>query len=168
MNRMLRFLILVFLLGGFAVRAQAVPVSDVKVASPVVKVMPDVQTDIDKPFRGSFFLTPLEIAAIQQALKGQVMKQPTLAAANAPVPAHRVIRLSGVYYRSAKDWIVWMNGMKMTPGDLLPQIVSIHVSPSSEVSLKWYDVGLNKVLALTLSPNETYDITTGILLPGAH
>jgi len=122
--------------------------------------------ELNKPFTGSFFLTPLEITAIQRALSGRVMKASTLGAeGGAVIPAHRVIRVSGVLYRSPADWVVWMNNEKVTPGNLLPEIVDISVKSSSKVSLQWYDVGLNQVLSITLRPHQTYDITTGVLLP---
>ncbi len=126
------------------------------------------QDDINTPFRGSFFLSPLEIAAIQQALNGRVIKAATLAGDSKPVPAYRVIRVSGVLYRSPADWVVWMNNHKVTPDNLLPEIVDISVKDSSKVSLKWYDVGLNQVISITLRPHETYDIPTGILIPGTY
>ncbi len=122
--------------------------------------------EMNKPFRGSFFLSPLEIAAIQQALEGRVTKNQTLAEETKPViPAHRVIRISGVLYRTPSNWIVWMNNQKVTPENLLPEIVDISVKDSSKVSLKWYDIGLNQVISITLRPHQTYDITTGVLLP---
>ena len=121
--------------------------------------------EINKPFTGSFFLTPLEIVAIQQALKGRVTKSQALAGQSGVIPPHRIIRVSGVLYRSPADWIVWMNNEKVTPSNLLPEIIDINVKPSSKVSLEWYDVGLNQVLSITLRPHQTYDITTGILLP---
>jgi len=134
-------------------------------AASAMSAVPGMTTEeLNKPFEGSFFLTPLEIAAIQQALKGKVMKG--VADEMSPViPARRVIRVAGVFYRSPKDWVVWMNNQKVTPDNLLPEIVDISVKPSSKVSLQWYDVGLNKVLSITLRPHQTYDITTGILLP---
>ncbi len=125
------------------------------------------ESEINKIFRGSFFFSPLEIAEIEQALKGNVLKK-AVEESKTPIPKRRIIRLSGVYYRAPGDWVVWMNGQKVTPANLLPEIVSIHVSPSSRVHLQWYDIGLNEVIALTLRPNQTYDITSGVLLPGAH
>ena len=133
-------------------------------AAPVLPAM--TQEEMNRPFRGSFFLSPLEIAAIQQALSGRVIKAPTLAEETKPiVPSRRVIRISGVLYRSPQNWIVWMNNQKVTPDNLLEEIVDISVKDSSKVSLEWYDKGLNEVLSITLRPHQTYDITTGILLP---
>jgi hypothetical protein len=126
--------------------------------------------DINAQFRGSFFLSPLEIAIIQQALKGVASNAATVSMATqgAVVPERRVIRVSGVVYRAPKDWIVWMNGHKVTPAKLLPEIVDINVKNSSEVDLDWFDAGLNRVISITLRPQQTYDITTGILLPGTQ
>ncbi len=128
------------------------------------------KTDLDSPFSGSFFLSTLEIAAIQKALAGKVAPADTLNLDNPGIAlaAHRVIRISGVVYRAPGDWVVWMNGQKVTPGNLLPQILDISVRDSSNVSLKWYDAGLKKVISITLRPQQVYDITTGILLPGSE
>jgi len=137
-------------------------------AGPAVAVPPAgpamTPEEMNKPFTDSFFLTTLEITAINQALSGRLTKNQTLQTATAPIPPHRVIRISGVLYRSPMDWVVW-NNKKVTPDELLPQIIDISVKPSSKVSLKWYDAGLDQVLSITLRPHETYDITTGILLP---
>ena len=117
--------------------------------------------EIKQPFTASFFLTPLEVSAIEQALQGRVVsgKLDSRAAV-----AHQ-IRVAGVFYRSPSDWIVWMNNHKITPKDRLPEIIDISVKRSSNVSLKWYDATSNKILLITMRPHQTYDIATGILLP---
>jgi hypothetical protein len=125
--------------------------------------------DIKKPFRGSFFLSPIEIAAIQQALAGRMLAPQTLHAdSKSNIPQQRTISVAGVLYRNADDWIVWMNGQKITPSRLLPEIIDISVRDSSRVNLKWFDAGLNQVISVSLRPHQTYDITTGLLLPGTH
>lgn len=142
--------------------APASPATPAPPASPVPGMTVD---ELNKPFSGSFFLTPLEINAIQQALRGRITKAPMMEDQMSGIPTRRVIRVSGVFYRSPTDWIVWMNNQKVTPENLLPEIVDISVKPSSKVSLQWYDRGLNQVLSITLRPHQTYDITTGVLLP---
>jgi hypothetical protein len=138
-------------------------------AAPVpIKLTPE---ELNAPFNGSFFLTPAEITAIQLAKLGKPVTAETLDTGGGIAPMiapHRVISISGLLYRSPKDWIVWMNGKKVTPKELLPEIVDIKVESSSRVRLKWYDRGLNSVIAITLRPHQTYDITTGILLPGSE
>jgi hypothetical protein len=137
-------------------------------AAPVpIKLTPE---ELNATFNGSFFLTPSEITAIQLAQLGKPATPETLDnGAPAPViPQHRVISVAGVLYRSANDWVVWMNGKKVTPKDLLPEIVDIKVESSSRVRLKWYDAGLKSVIAITLRPHQTYDIASGYLLPGSE
>jgi hypothetical protein len=157
-------IVLLFLCGvplGLAVQAQAP-------TTPPVPVFPQLTAEEKQaPFVGSFFLSPIEIATLQQALMGKVATPETLAVDKKPVAAtNRVIRISGVLYRSAGDWIVWMNGEKVTPQKLLPEILDIQVENSSYVRLQWFDAGLNSVISITLRPHQTYDIVTGILLPG--
>lgn len=82
------------------------------------------------------------------------------------IPERRLIMLSGILYKGQNNWIVWINGQKVTPDNYLPEIIEIKVENSSYVSLKWYDIGLQEVISITLRPNQVYDITTGILLPG--
>lgn len=126
-------------------------------------------------FRDSFFFSPIEIHALQEALKGRIVRQETLqitekdpVKAEAPrFPKQRFIRLSGVVYRTPDDWVVWMNHKKITPKYLLPEILEIKVRDSSRVSFKWYDAGMRQIYYITMRPHEVYDVLTGILLPGA-
>ncbi|MCE9508670.1 MAG: hypothetical protein K8R48_10235 [Alphaproteobacteria bacterium] len=134
-------------------------------ALPPITLTPE---EMKAPFHGSFFLTPAEIAAIKMALAGSGSAMGGDISAVIPVPPHRVISVSGLLYRSPKDWIVWMNGQKVTPENLLPEIVDIKIDSSSHMKLKWYDIGLDKVIAITLRPHQTYDIVTGVLLPGTE
>jgi hypothetical protein len=134
-----------------------------KEAAPVpITLTPE---ELHANFGGSLFLTPSEITAIRLAKLGRPASN--VEVGGVVIPQHREISVSGVLYRSAKDWIVWMNGKKVTPKELLPEIVDIKVESSSRVRLKWYDAGLDSVIAITLRPHQTYDITSGILLPGS-
>jgi hypothetical protein len=177
MMKLFQALMVFLLLSPVAAYAQVKPVSPAVAAAATAAAAPSpplsatapvklTPEELHTPFTGSFFFTPLEMIAIQQALAGRVVKNSTIQGENGTViPPHRVIRVSGVLYRSPSDWVVWMNNEKVTPGNLLPEIVDISVKPSSKVSLEWYDIGLNQVLSITLRPHQTYDITTGILLP---
>ena len=86
--------------------------------------------------------------------------------AKVEIPQQRLIVCSGVIFRKKNDWVVWLNGQKVTPDNYLPEIIEIEVENSSYVHLKWYDIGLQDVISVTLRPNQVYDITTGVLLPG--
>jgi hypothetical protein len=152
----------------FLAPAYAQEAAPTAAATPAPVAVP-AQPDPYAPFEGSFFLSPLEIVSIRQAMNGRMTDERMLRDDNgAQLPAHRVIRMSGVLYRAPGDWIVWMNGKKVTPNNLLPEIIDISVMNSSKVNLKWYDAGLRKVISITLRPQQVYDITTGILLPGSE
>lgn len=66
-------------------------------------------------------------------------------------------------YCKPGDWIVWINGHKLVPGARLPELVDIKVE-RDRVHLKWFDIGMAKILTITLRPRQTYDITSGVLL----
>lgn len=122
--------------------------------------------DLNAPFNESFLFTPAEIVAIRRAAEGTVMGSAVLGADSVTsIPVRRVIALSGIVLRAPGDWIVWLNGKKMTPKDLLPEVMDISVQ-RDRVHLKWFDIGLNNIISITLRPHQTYDIVTGVLLPG--
>ena len=123
--------------------------------------VPLIQDQVETPFPRSLFLTAEEIANMKQALVGLDAG----AAQNAMVPAQRLIKLSGIVYNGENDWVVWLNGKRLTPRFLLPEILSIDVA-RNKVDLKWFDIGLNKVIKITLQPHQVYDVGTGILLTG--
>jgi hypothetical protein len=121
---------------------------------------------ITTPFTESFLFSPAEVAAVRRALSGQVSGTAALNTDQTiNVPQRRLISLAGVVYRGQKDWILWLNGRKVTPKEMLPEIVDVQVA-KDRVHLKWFDVGLNDVISITLRPHQTYDIVTGVLLPG--
>lgn len=122
---------------------------------------------IDEPFKQSLFMSPEDLVAIERALKGVVTSGSGAggSAAQQEIPQVRKITLSGVSYKAPNQWVVWINGQKIVPGLLLKEIVDIKVERDL-VHLKWFDIGLNGVINITLRPHDTYDIVTGVLLPG--
>ena len=107
-----------------------------------------------------------ELSALREAAAGQRTSTAGLQSETDKVdliPIDRKIRLGGVFKRDDSDfWILWMNGHKLHPGYLFPEIQKIKVE-KEEVYLEWYDIGLNDVIKLTMRPNQVYDIVTGIL-----
>jgi hypothetical protein len=131
----------------------------------------EAAVDIHTSFKQSFFFTAEDIIAIHKAMEAQAI---TTAgpdgkagpAAPQVIPPVRRIALAGVVYKAADDWLIWINGQKVTPTVSMKEIVDIQVESDSKVHLKWFDIGLNGVIDITMKPNETYDIVTGVLLPG--
>lgn len=120
----------------------------------------------------SLFFTPLEIDIIRNATQGVVSVLPPEpdekgeGVEGVPViPERRLIRLSGLVYQNPQKWTVWINGYRVTPDNLLPEIQGIRVE-EKKVYLLWTDERKNQIISITLHPHQTYDIDSGILLPG--
>lgn len=108
---------------------------------------------------------PSDVAPVDETT--QEVTEPEFDPANPPppIPLNRKIALGGILYRAEGDWIIWLNGQKLGPDNLLPEIQGITVA-SDKVYLEWFDIGINGIIRLTLRPHQTYDIVTGLLLPG--
>lgn len=115
------------------------------------------------PFRDSLLFTDLEIDTILKAEAGRAVQSTVGIEAVELIPVDRKIWVSGIYYKNPRDWILWMNGYKLTPGYLLPEIRGIKVE-QDRVHLEWYDIGKNGIINITMQPHQVYDIVTGILV----
>ena len=134
--------------------------------SPSTAPPPEPKEDIHKPFVRSLFFTAQELADIIKATKGIVNACNNLGSpTDKPIPQVRTITLTGVLYKSENDWLIWLNGQKLNPKTLLQEIVDIEVFQDSSVRLKWFDIGLNGIIDITMRPHQKYDIVTGLLLP---
>ncbi len=128
---------------------------------------PESKDDVQKPFARSLFYTNSELVQIRKLLNGQAVNLdlPAGASSGAVIPQVRTITLTGVLYKSPTDWLIWLNGQKLNPNNLFQEIYEIQVFKDSRVRLKWYDIGLDGVIDVTLRPHQKYDIVTGLLLP---
>ena len=173
----MKFLILCFALllssSAFAQEPAATPVDPAALVAEV-PVDPAITVTaeavrlklLNEPFKQSFLFTPLELAMIARANAGKPASTALLQAGNPQyIPPRRIISLAGVLFRKQGDWIVWLNGRKVVPKQLLPEIIDIEVK-NDLVHLKWFDIGMNKIISISLRPHQTYDIVTGMLLPG--
>lgn len=146
--------------------AVPVPVDPAVEAAAVAAAEAARKLVLSQPFHQSLLFTPLEIVAIEKAKDGKTVGDGMLQSDKAVyIPPVRIISLAGVLLRKPGDWIIWINGRKVTPDQLLPEMVDVTVSKDN-VHLKWYDIGMNKIISLSLRPHQTYDIVTGLLLPG--
>ncbi len=141
-----------------ATAAAAVPAEDAAAAdaAPVAAAVPAGL------FLGSLMFTDLERTLIRKAASGQSIAGPNVGKTEL-IPVDRKIWLGAVFYRNPHNWIVWLNGHKLTPHRLLPEIMGIKVDGES-VDLEWFDIGKNGVINVTMRPNQIYDIVTGLML----
>lgn len=85
--------------------------------------------------------------------------------AQRPPRGPREIALGGIVYVSSGDWTVWINGQKITPDRIPPEILDIHVHKDF-IKLKWFDAYTNKIFPVKLRSHQRFNIDTRIFLPG--
>jgi|GEM_PF-905312 len=115
------------------------------------------------PFSKSLLFTELELDTIRKTESGRAVQSTAKIESVELIPVDRKIWLSGIFYKAANDWIIWLNGYKLTPYYMLPEIRGIRVD-RDRVHLEWYDIGKNGIINITLQPHQVYDIVTGIMV----
>ncbi len=118
----------------------------------------------------SLFFTPAEQSLIEEARAGLTTRAPTdfelRQAQDGTVPmGPREVALAGIVYLSAGDWTIWLNGQKVTPNRLPPEILDIRVLKNS-IRLKWFDAYTNQIFPIKLKTHQRFNIDTRIFLPG--
>lgn len=129
---------------------------------------------LENQIPASLFFNSREIDIIRSAIQGVISSLPVETPEEGEdglpvtptIPKRHLIKLAGVVYQSPKKWTIWINGARVTPERLLPEIQGIRVEEKS-VRLLWKDERNNQVISITLRPHQTYDVDNGILLPGS-
>lgn len=124
----------------------------------------------------SMFFTRWERAAIADALslrgvvrpvaEGELLPNNILTDPRPkPPPEERNIVLSGIVFNGLNDWVIWLNGQRVTPEALPTQILDLKVHKEF-IEMKWYDDYTQKILPIRLRPNQRFNVDTRIFLPG--
>lgn len=123
----------------------------------------------------SLFFTTWEENLVADARKGLVTRPATVeeveesqeqvAKAAPPPMGPRELSLGGIVFISSGDWAVWLNGQKITPDKLPPEIVDIRVQ-KDYIKLKWYDAYTNQIFPIKLKSHQRFNIDSRIFLPG--
>lgn len=77
----------------------------------------------------------------------------------------RELSVGGILYKTADDWIVWMNGQRVTPEAIPSQVIDIKVN-KEYVELKWLDSYNNLIFPIRIRPHQRFNLDTRIFLPG--
>lgn len=133
-------------------------------ADPNTSPPPEAPQPLKESFSRSLFFTQGDLVDIKNAINGITSNGLLGEATEKPIPQVRTIVITGMNYFSPDNWIVWLNGQKITPYIRPSEVQEIEVHPGV-VHLKWFDIGANKTLRLSMRPNEVYDIVTGVTLP---
>lgn len=119
----------------------------------------------------TLFFTAWQHALLQEAKKlfttrlpnpGEVGSSASTAPRN---PGIRELSLGGIAYGSGKKWTVWLNGVRITPDAIPPEVLDIKVS-RAYIDLKWFDGYSNKIYPVRMRPHERFNLDSRIFLPG--
>lgn len=128
----------------------------------------------------SLFLTIPESDLILDARRGlntRPVEEPGAPAAEVPpgmeelttsalsVDAPREIRLSGLIYKSKSDWIIWLNGKRITPKSLPTEVYDLKVY-KNYIELEWFDGNTNQIFPIRLRPHQRFNLDARMFLPG--
>ncbi len=81
------------------------------------------------------------------------------------VDAPREIKLSGLLYKSKSDWIIWLNGKRITPKSLPTEVYDIKVY-KNYIELEWFDGNTNQIFPIRLRPHQRFNLDARMFLPG--
>ena len=123
----------------------------------------------------SLFFNSYEYQQIIEARKGLTAALPTeeeivesieiQEGVREPERGPRELALGGIVYKSSKDWTIWINGMKIQPDRLPPEILDIKVY-KNHIKIKWFDEFTNQIFPIKLKTHQRFNIDTRIFLPG--
>ncbi len=114
----------------------------------------------------SLLFTASQHSLIMEAKAGFMTRPPEGTVNTEPPPmGPREIALGGIVYVSKGDWAVWLNGQKIGPDNLPPEILDIRVSKEF-IKIKWYDAFTNQVFPIKIRAHQRFNIDTRIFLPG--
>lgn len=82
-----------------------------------------------------------------------------------PPPEEREIKLSGILFVSSSDWIVWLNGKRVTPKAIPKEVLDMKVY-ERYVEIRWFDEYTNQVFPIRLRPHERFNIDSRVFIPG--
>lgn len=82
-----------------------------------------------------------------------------------PPPEKRYITLGGIVFAGDKEWTIWLNGQRVEPKAVPPEIIDLKVY-KDYVDIKWFDDYTNQIYPIRLRPHQRFNIDTRIFLPG--
>lgn len=120
----------------------------------------------------SFLFTTWQYALLQEAKREFLTRDPNapdLTQEDVPLEERprgiRELSLSGILFTSADRWIVWLNGMRVTPEAIPEQVIDIKVN-SKFVELLWYDGFTQLIFPVRLRPHQRFNLDARLFLPG--
>lgn len=124
----------------------------------------------EKPVMKSLFFNLMEYALIQEARRGFEARLPgtnraTTQSRTREIRARRDLMLGGIIFTSDDNWSVYLNEVRITPGNLPEEILDIQVH-NDFIRLKWFDKGTNTIFPVRLRPNQRFNLDARLFFPG--
>lgn len=155
------------------VSQSAIEKSQRSIASPVVQ--PTKPWLVDPETMPSLFFSTWTQALIAEARFSFQTRPPTEAEIQAAQdavdqedekdPGVREVSLGGIVFADAGDWTIWLNGQRVLPEAIPPEILDLKVHRYF-IELKWFDAHTNQVFPIRLRPHQRFNLDTRIFLPG--
>jgi protein-disulfide isomerase len=116
----------------------------------------------------SLFFTANQLASIMRANQGFIAPReafdPTNQSDRPSDGGPRILTLAGIVYNGAKDWTIWFNDTRVTPKNIPDRIVGLSVK-KDRIHLRWMDIGNQRIVNLTLRPNQSYLLDSDTIVP---
>ncbi len=122
----------------------------------------------------SLFFTYWQYKAILEAQQSRgVVRAPTQEELEAldrgedfePDAGIRNITLGGIVFRADDDWVIWLNGQRVTPDAVPEEVLDLRVF-KNYIEVKWLDDYTNNIFPLRLRAHQRFNLDARIFLPG--
>lgn len=116
----------------------------------------------------SLFFTPNQLASIMRAKEGFLAPReafdPNNQSDNPNSLASHVVSLAGIVYISKNNWVIWLNGERVTRKNMPQRLVGLTVKPD-RVHLRWMDIANQRIVNITLEPHQQYLLDSDTIVP---
>jgi hypothetical protein len=115
----------------------------------------------------SLFFTPNQLASIMRAKEGFMAPREAFDPNNQANPmttAPHTISLAGIVYVSKNDWVIWLNGERVTQKNMPQRLIGVTVKPD-RVHLRWMDIPHQRIINITLEPHQQYLLDSDTIVP---
>jgi hypothetical protein len=74
------------------------------------------------------------------------------------------VELGGILYVSPSDWVIWLNGARVTPTAIPTVIMDIKVF-KDHVDMEWLDRATNQIYPIRLRAHQKFNLQSRMFLP---
>lgn len=113
----------------------------------------------------SLFFNRWEHDLIVDARRGLVTRSPEMMDDGVQGTGPRDVALSGIVYHGPKEWVVWINDMRVAPTAIPDQVLDLKVY-KDYIELEWFDDTTNQIYPIRLRSHQRFNLDTRMFLPG--